>query len=94
MMQMAMTLPNPVAKQLRCTRWGQDVPRTILALEACEGYRSGALGAYQVQQVLGCETRDDAYRFLKEHRVPLRYIREHLAQDCETHRRLNVSGGA
>jgi hypothetical protein len=40
------------------------VPRNILELVICEGYRSGALSAYQVQQILGCETRDEAYRFL------------------------------
>jgi hypothetical protein len=89
MMQIAITLPDPVAEQLRA--WsGQDLPRHILEMVALEGYRSGALSAYQVQQVLGCETRDEVYGFLKEHGVPLRYTLEHLQRDREAHDRLGI----
>jgi hypothetical protein len=89
MMQIAITLPDPIAEQLR-TRWGQDLPRHILEMVALEGYRSGVLSAYQVQQMLGFEIRDEVYGFLKEHGVPLRYTLEHLQRDREAHDRLGI----
>jgi hypothetical protein len=36
---------------------------------AIEGYRSGALSAYQVRRLLGFETRDELDGFLKAHNV-------------------------
>jgi Uncharacterised protein family (UPF0175) len=89
MMQIAMTLPGPVAEQLR-TWSGQDLPRHMREMVALEGYRSGALSAYQVQEVLGYETRDELYGFLKEHGVPLRYTPEHLQRAREAHDRLGI----
>ena len=89
MMQIAITLPDPVAEQLR--DWsGQDLPRHILEMVALEGYRSGALSAYQTQQMLGYETEDDLFGFFKRHGVPLRYTLDHLRRDRETHERLGL----
>ena len=89
MMQIAITLPDPIAEQLR-TRWGQDLPRDILEIIALEGYRSGTLSAHQVQHLLEYETEDEVYGFFKEHGVPLRYTLAHLRHDREAHDRLGI----
>ena len=88
-MEIAITLPEPIAEQLR-VRWGEDLPRDILEMVALEGYRSGALSAYQAQQMLGYETEDDLFGFFKQHGVPLRYTLDHLRRDRETHDRLGL----
>ena len=88
-MEIAITLPEPIAEQLRA-RWGEDLPRDILEMVALQGYRSGALSAYQAQQMLGYETEDDLFGFFKQHGVPLRYTLDHLRRDRETHDRLGL----
>jgi hypothetical protein len=88
-MEIAVTLPEPIAEQLRA-RWGQDLPRDILEMAALEGYRSGTLSAHLAQQMLGYETEDDFFGFLKQQGVPMRYTLEHLQRDRETHDRLGV----
>ena len=88
-MEIAITLPEAVAEQLRA-RWGEDLPRDILEMVALEGYRSGALSAYQAQQMLGYETEDDLFGFFKQHGSPLRYTLDHLHRDRETHDRLGL----
>jgi hypothetical protein len=88
-MEIAITLPESIAEQLR-VQWGENLPRDILEMVALQGYRSGALSAYQAQQMLGYETEDDLFGFFKQHGVPLRYTLDHLRRDRETHDRLGL----
>jgi uncharacterized protein UPF0175 len=48
-----------------------DLARDLLESYALEGYKSGKLTAYQVQELLGFETRMEVDAFLKAHHVPL-----------------------
>jgi Uncharacterised protein family (UPF0175) len=43
--------------------------RAALEAFAIEGYRSGALSAFQIRVLLGFETRYDLDGFLKDHQV-------------------------
>ncbi len=43
--------------------------RAALEAFAVEGYRSGALSAYQIRLLLGFETREELDGFLKDHEV-------------------------
>jgi len=46
-----------------------DPARQALEALAIEGYRSGALSAYQARLLLGFETRSELDGFLKKHQV-------------------------
>src|SRR4051794_4194909 len=52
---------------------GGDVSRAVLEAMALEGYRSDRLSEYEVQQLLGFDSRMEVHGFLKEHGVYLRY---------------------
>jgi predicted HTH domain antitoxin len=79
-MQVTVEIPDDVAQKL--TQEGQDPARTTLEAVAIEGYRSGALTAYQTRRLLGFETRYELDGFLKAHNVWERaYSLEDLEQD-------------
>jgi hypothetical protein len=61
-MQITVALPDDLARL-------PDPARTALEAFAIEGYRSGALSAYQTRLLLGFETRYELDGFLKEHEV-------------------------
>ncbi len=61
-MQITVQLPDDLA--LRA-----DPVREALEAFAIEGYRSGALTAYQTRTMLGIETRYEFDGFLKDHEV-------------------------
>jgi predicted HTH domain antitoxin len=61
-MQIIVTLPDDLAHHA-------DPAREALEAFAIEGYRSGALSAYQTRQLLGFETRYELDGFLKDHQV-------------------------
>ena len=60
---------------------------------AIEGYRSGALSAYQTRRLLRFETRYELDGFLKAHNVwDHAYGLEDLEQDRQTLRQLESEG--
>ena len=61
-MQITVQLPDDLAQR-------PDAAREALEAFAIEGYRSGALSAYQTRMLLGFETRYELDGFLKEHGV-------------------------
>ena len=50
-------------------------------MAALEGYKSGALTAYQVQHMLGLQSRVEVDGFLKSHGVTLEVSIEDLERD-------------
>jgi hypothetical protein len=78
-MEVKIHIPDDIAAELQSK--GGNVSRRLLEMVSLEGYRSGTLTAYQVQEMLGLETRVDVDGFLKAHGVPLEYSREDLERD-------------
>jgi len=75
-MQITVELPDNLAQR-------PDAARAALEAFAIEGYRSGALSAYQVRVLLGFETRYELDGFLKDHEVWERaYTIEDLEKDA------------
>jgi hypothetical protein len=72
-MQITVELPDNLAQR-------PDAARAALEAFAIEGYRSGALSAYQVRVLLGFETRYELDGFLKDHEV---WERAYTAEDLE-----------
>lgn len=86
-MQVTVEIPDDVAEKL--TREGQDPARATLEAVAIEGYRSGALTAYQTRRLLGFDTRYELDGFLKAHGVwEHAYGIEDLEQDRQSLRGL------
>ena len=61
-MQITVQLPDDLAQHA-------DPAREALEAFAIEGYKSGALSAYQTRMLLGFETRNALDGFLKAHGV-------------------------
>lgn len=57
-----------------------DLARDLLESYALEGYKSGKLTAYQMQELLGLETQMEVDAFLKAHGVPLEMTLEDLEE--------------
>jgi len=90
-MQVTVEIPDEMAQKL--TRQGQDPARATLEAVAIEGYRSGALTAYQTRCLLGFETRYELDAFLKAHNVwEHAYSLEDLEQDRQTMSELESDG--
>jgi hypothetical protein len=66
-----------------------NVSREALEALALEGYKSGELTAYQVQQMLGFESRVEVDGFLKAKGLPMEYSLEDLERDRATLRTLS-----
>lgn len=80
-MQITVQLPDDLAQR-------PNPAREALEAFAIEGYRSGALSAYQTRILLGFETRYELDGFLKEHGVWERaYSVEDLEKDAEAFER-------
>ncbi len=86
-MELKIQIPDDVAAEIQ--RNGDDLPRDVLEAYALEGYKSGRLSAYQVQEILGLETPMEVDGFLKSHGVYLDYTEEDLQQDLATSRRIS-----
>lgn len=86
-MEVRIQIPDDVAAQIQSN--GGDLPRNVLEAYALEGYKSGQLSAYQVQEVLGFETPMEVDGFLKSHGVYLDYTEETLEEDLNTSRRVS-----
>jgi predicted HTH domain antitoxin len=90
-MQVTVEIPDDMAQRL--TPKGQDPARATLEAVAIEGYRSGALTAYQTRRLLGFETRYELDGFLKQHNVwEHAYSVEDLEQDRRTMQQLEAEG--
>ena len=90
-MQVTLEIPDDLAGKLASN--GQDPARAALEAVAIEGYRSGALSAYQTRRLLGFETRYELDGFLKAHSVwEHAYSLEDLEQDRQTLRKLETAG--
>ncbi len=90
-MQVTVEIPDDVAQWL--AHDGQDPARATLEAVAIEGYRSGALSAYQTRRLLGFETRYELDGFLKSHSVwENAYGLEDLHQDRRTLIQLEAEG--
>lgn len=61
-MQITVHLPDDLARR-------PNAAREALEAFAIEGYRAGALSAYQTRVLLGFETRYELDGFLKDHEV-------------------------
>jgi hypothetical protein len=57
-----------------------DLARDSLESCALDGYKSGKLTAYQMQELLGLETKMEVDAFLKVHGVPLEMTLEDLEE--------------
>ncbi len=76
-MRITVQLPDNLAQR-------PDAARAALEAFAIEGYRSGALSAYQIRTLLGFETGYELDGFLKEHQVWDRaYSVEDLEKDAD-----------
>jgi predicted HTH domain antitoxin len=80
-MQITVHLPDDLAQHT-------DPIREALEAFAIEGYRSGALSAYQIRVLLGFKTRHELDGFLKRHEVwDHAYSSEDLERDAAAFQR-------
>jgi predicted HTH domain antitoxin len=77
-MSVTINLPEKIEHQLR-EQWG-DLPRRTLEALALEGYRSGALSAGQVAEVLQLSVWETE-SFLHQHGAEFDYTAEDLERD-------------
>jgi predicted HTH domain antitoxin len=75
-MNVAIEIPDNVSASL-LSLW-KDVPRRVLEAVAAEAYRSGALTAHQVGELLGHASRWETESFLKKVQAYLHYSEDDL----------------
>ena len=78
-MDVSIPLPERIAQRLQAS-W-KDVPARMLQAVAIEGYRSGALTEYEVQQMLELPSRWAVEEFLKQSRAFIDYSEADLMND-------------
>jgi predicted HTH domain antitoxin len=77
-MQITIELPDDLARR-------SDPAREALEAVAIEGYRSGALTAFETRRLLGFQTRGELDNFLKDRNVwEHAYSLDDLEQDRQT----------
>lgn len=81
-MQLTITIPDDVVAQLQND--AGDIARKVLEFVAIQGYRSEELTAYDVQKMLGFESRFEVDAFFKAHDVRRDYTLEDLERERET----------
>src|SRR5258708_40071501 len=86
-MEVTIQIPDDIAASIQTA--GRDLPRSVLEAYALEGYKSGQLSAYQVQELLGFETSMEVDGFLKSHGVYLDYTEQDLEEDTAASRRIS-----
>ena len=91
-MTITVEIPEEMAGALAAP--DKDPARAVLEAVALEGYRTNRLTEYQVQLLLGFETRLRVHGFLKENDAYLNYTMEELEHDMEEVRRYFVLHGA
>lgn len=66
-----------------------DISREVLEAIAIDGFQSGQLTLYQIQRILGFETRFEVHQFLVQHDIPwVNYSVEDLEREAETFKEL------
>lgn len=78
-MHVAIEIPENVSAPLR-SQW-KDLPRRVLEAVAVEAYRTGALTAHQVGELLGHVSRWETESFLKRVQAYLHYTEDDLERD-------------
>lgn len=81
-------IPESVARALAPE--DGDLSRALREAIALEGYRTDRLTEYEIQQLLGLESRMDVHGFLKEHGVHLNYSLEELKHDITESNRFSA----
>lgn len=79
-MEITLTIPDDIAIELQ-NGGAAPLSRRLLEIIALEGYKSGMLTEFQVQQMLSFEDRFEVHGFLKEHEAYLDYDAEDLERD-------------
>lgn len=77
-MELVVQIPDTVVATLPSQNG--DLARDLLESYALEGYKSGKLTAYQVQELLGLETSMEVDAFLKAHEISLEMTIEDLEE--------------
>jgi hypothetical protein len=80
-MHIAIEIPDNIPGVIAQDR---DPARATLEALALEGYRSERLSEYDVQQLLGFESRFQVHGFLKEHGAYMHFNMEDIERDTET----------
>ena len=88
-MQITVDIPESVAEQIIPA--GMSPPQAVLEALALEGYRTRRLSEYQVQQMLGLQSRFVVHAFLNDHQTCLNYSVEDYEKDLETLRRVDAA---
>jgi hypothetical protein len=82
---MPLTVELPIeAESLFRRAWGDELDRTAFEALLVEGYRTGRLTRYEVQQLLGFDNRWDAEAWLGQHGAVLSYDQADLDADRAT----------
>jgi uncharacterized protein RhaS with RHS repeats len=78
-MNVAVEIPDAVSEPLQ-SKW-RDLPRRVLEATAAEAYRTRALTAHQVGQLLGHTSRWETEAFLNRVQTYLNYTEADLDRD-------------
>ena len=82
-MQVTVEIPDALVQRLR-DAVGEDLGRAAIERFAREGYETGKLSRYEVQQLLGFDNRWETERWLGEHGVGMNYSSDDLESDRKT----------
>jgi hypothetical protein len=90
-MELILHIPDELSASIQAM--GSSPSRAALEALAIEGYRTGALTAFQTRRLLGFETRYELESFLKAHNiVEGAYGVDDFEQDQRTMQRLQDAG--
>jgi hypothetical protein len=78
-MSIAVEIPDNLAEALAAL--GKDPARAVLEAVVLEGYRKDWLSEYDIQELLGFETRMEVHGFFKENKVCLHFSVADLEHD-------------
>jgi hypothetical protein len=82
-MTVSIVIPESAEEALRGA-FGDNLNRAALEAMAIEGYRTGKLSFYQVQQILGFDNRWETEEWLGAHEVDRNYSLADLEADRRT----------
>ena len=82
-MHVTVEIPDALVPQVR-QAVGDDLARAAVEGYALEGYRTGALSRFEVQQLLGLDNRWDTERWLGRRGARLNYTLADLESDRQT----------
>lgn len=89
-MRLEITIPEELGRTLPSDP--AEAARAAVEALALEGYRARRLTEYQLQVILGLQSRLDVHAFLKEHETPLSYALGDLLADIDTSRGFETAG--